>query len=353
MAGENQSSENSWETAQQELKEDLEISRRSLKEVSLMLEQSQAEMSKLTQRNSVITGHLQQIQSQYDSMPREDIRAAYDAALEAQQRLLVMRSQLEKLLSDQAGLQRYVATLENIQAKVFAEGKGAPARSGSGAAVLEMVINAQESERQRLSRQMHDGPAQTLSNFFIRTDIAYRLFDIDPQKAKEELSNLKKEAMSTFQEVRGFIQELRPMMLDDLGLFPTIQRYIETFREQNGVDVNISIKGHERRLETYLEAMIFRAMQELMGNAVSHNQDHPVKIEINIELSLDENWVKMAVTDNGKGFNPELVNERDNLGLKLIRQRVDMLGGSLEIESALGKGSRIGFQVPALEAASH
>ncbi|MCD4674215.1 MAG: ATP-binding protein, partial [Anaerolineaceae bacterium] len=170
--------------------------------------------------------------------------------------------------------------------------------------------------------------------------------------AKEELSNLKKEAMSTFQEVRGFIQELRPMMLDDLGLFPTVQRYIKTFREQSGVDVNISIKGQERRLEPYLEAMIFRAMQELMGNSVSHNKDHPVKIEINVELTLDEHWVKVSVTDNGKGFNPTTVNDMDNLGLKLIRERVDMLGGNIEIDAALGQGSRVSFQVPALEASS-
>ncbi len=177
-------SEKTWEKVQQEISDDLEDSRRSLKEVSLMLEQSQAEMSKLTQRNSVITGHLQQVQSQYESMPREDIRAAYDAALEAQQRLLVMRSQLEKLTSDQAGLQRYVEMIERIQKNVFAEGQGASAVGSGGAAVLEMVINAQEAERQRLSRLMHDGPAQTLSNFFIRTDIAVRYFDIDRGKSK-------------------------------------------------------------------------------------------------------------------------------------------------------------------------
>ena len=352
MSEDAQSSEKTWEKVQQEINEDLEDSKRSLKEVSLMLEQSQAEMSKLTQRNSVITGHLQQVQSQYESMPREDIRAAYDAALEAQQRLLVMRSQLEKLTSDQAGLQRHVETIELIQKNVFAEGQGASAAGSGGAAVLEMVINAQEAERQRLSRLMHDGPAQTLSNFFIRTDIAVRYFDIDAEKAKDELGKLKKEAMATFQEVRGFIQELRPMMLDDLGLFPTVQRYIETFREQHGVDVNVSIKGQERRLEPYLEAMVFRAMQEMMGNSVNHNKDHPVKIEITVELVLDERTVKVSISDNGKGFNPATVNDADNLGLKLIRERVDMLGGSIEIDSAPGKGSRISFQVPALEASS-
>ena len=117
-------------------------------------------------------------------------------------------------------------------------------------------------------------------------------------------------------------------------------------------DVNVSIKGQERRLEPYLEAMVFRAMQEMMGNSVNHNKDHPVKIEITVELVLDEKTVKVSISDNGKGFNPATVNDADNLGLKLIRERVDMLGGSIEIDSAPGKGSRISFQVPALEASS-
>jgi two-component system sensor histidine kinase DegS len=207
---------------------------------------------------------------------------------------------------------------------------------------LELMIKAQESERQRLSRQMHDGPAQALSNFILQTEIAMRLFDINQVQAKEELTNLKMAAMNTFQKVRSFIFELRPMMLDDLGLIPTIRRYIDTFKEQTGIETTFVISGVERRLEPYLEVMIFRAVQELMGNVVKHAQANRIKVQ----FILDDNSVKISIDDNGKGFTPETSTESGGLGLNLIRERVGMLGGTVEIDSVLGQGSKIMIQVP-------
>ncbi len=92
-----------------------------------------------------------------------------------------------------------------------------------------------------------------------------RLLDADPVQAKEELANLKNSALGTFQKVRNFIFELRPMMLDDLGLIPTIRKYVDAFKEQTGMDTSLTVTGTERRLEPYLEVMIFRAIQELLG----------------------------------------------------------------------------------------
>ena len=96
---------------------------------------------------------------------------------------------------------------------------------------------------------MHDGPAQALSNFILQTEIALRLFDMDQEKAREELVNLKNTATSAFQQVRDFVFELRPMMLDDLGLVPTLKRYVEAFKEQTNTNVRLAVSGVERRLE--------------------------------------------------------------------------------------------------------
>lgn len=333
-----------WTEFQQEITSELEQSQRALKEITLMLEQSQIEMNKLTQRNTAITVHLQQVQSQVESLPRADIRMAYDSALDAQQRLFVMRGQLEKLQSDQSYLQRYVSMLEQTQ-KMLAGDKptSKQARVNTAGTTLEMVVNAQESERKRLSREMHDGPAQALSNFILQTEIAMRLFDTDAAKAKEELTSLKMAALNTFQKVRNFISELRPMMLDDLGMVPTVKRYVESFKEQTGVDAQMAMTGTERRLEPYLEVMIFRALQELMGNAVRHGQANQIKVHMGVEDQL----VKISVDDNGKGFNPEAAAESSGLGLKVIRERIEMLGGSMEIGSVLGQGSTISLQIPA------
>jgi two-component system sensor histidine kinase DegS len=206
-----------------------------------------------------------------------------------------------------------------------------------------MLVNAQETERQRLSRQMHDGPAQALSNFILQTEIAMRLMDVDAAQARDELNNLKTSAMGTFQKVRNFIFELRPMMLDDLGLAPTVRRYADAFKEQAGLDIGVTITGHERRLEPYLEVMLFRAIQELLGNAARHSQANLVKVN----LDLGEDRIRVSVDDNGKGFDPDSIQQGNSLGLKLIRERAEMLGGSFEIDSALGKGTRILFAVPA------
>jgi two-component system sensor histidine kinase DegS len=206
-----------------------------------------------------------------------------------------------------------------------------------------MLVNAQETERQRLSRQMHDGPAQALSNFILQTEIAMRLFEIDAEQAKEELNNLKTSAMSTFQKVRNFIFELRPMMLDDLGLVPTVRRYADPFKEQNALDVSINVTGNDRRLEPYLEVMIFRAIQELLGNASRHSQATQVKVL----LDMGEDRIRVSVDDNGRGFDPEAVLQGNSLGLKLIRERAEMLGGNFEIDSAVGRGARVTFAVPA------
>jgi two-component system sensor histidine kinase DegS len=321
---------------------ELEETKRGLREVTLMIEQSQGELTKITQRNAAISSHLQQVQKK--DVEITDLKMAYDSALDVQQRLFVMRGQLEKLQNDKNHLEKYQVILENIgSGEASASIVSSPASANkSQMAGIEMIVNAQEAERQRLSRQMHDGPAQALSNFILQTEIAMRLLDIDPVQAKDELGNLKSSAMTTFQKVRNFIFELRPMMLDDLGLIPTLRKYSEAFKEQASLEVNVTVTGTERRLEPYLEVMVFRAVQELLGNSSRHSQATTVKVQIDLGNDL----VRVSVEDNGKGFDPETLKESTNLGLKLIRERAEMLGGSFEIDSASGSGARISFSVP-------
>jgi two-component system, NarL family, sensor histidine kinase DegS len=322
---------------------ELAETQRALREVTLMMEQSQGELTKLAQRNAAITAHLQQVQAKLDQTAPQEIRMAYDAALDAQQRLFVMRGQLDKLQSDKVHLEKYRALLEQDTNAAAAFDKAAPAAAKSAIAEIEMVVNAQEAERQRLSRQMHDGPAQAMSNFILQTEIAMRLLDADPAQAKEELASLKSSALSTFQKVRNFIFELRPMMLDDLGLVPTIRKYIDAFKEQTGMDATLTVTGTERRLEPYLEVMTFRAIQELLGNAARHSQAAAIKMHVDMG---NEN-VRVSVDDNGRGFDPEAARTGSSLGLKLIKERAEMMGGRLEVDSAPGKGARIVFVVPA------
>jgi two-component system sensor histidine kinase DegS len=325
---------------------ELEEIQRALRDVIQKIEQSQSELAKLSQRNTNINSHLQQAQAKIDKISPSELRTVYDSALDAQQRMLFMRGQLEKLQNDRDHLQKLKTVLE----QTASAGNTSVSDSASGkkgkTASVEMLVDAQESERQRLSRQMHDGPAQALSNFILQTEIAMRLLEVDPAQAREELSNLKMAAMGTFQKVRNFIFELRPMMLDDLGLAPTLRKYTEAFREQTSLDVNVVVTGTERRMEPYIEVMIFRAIQELIGNASRHSQATTAKVLVD----MGEQLIRVTVDDNGKGTDLEALDQAGSLGLKLIKERVEMLGGTFEMDSSVGKGTRIMFTVPARNA---
>jgi len=335
---------NLWDELREEIQHELQQAQEELSEINLMLEQSQGEVNKLAQRHGTVSTQLQQVQQQIEALPRADIRAAYDAALESQQRLFLMRGQLDKLQSDRSHLEHYKSLLERINRGIELGQPQLSRPKGSTDAdqLVEMMIEAQETERQRLARQMHDEPAQALSNFILQTEIVLRLFDLDQAKAREELTSLKTAAMDTFQKVRGFIFDLRPMMLDDLGLNPTLNRYIESYKERPGLDVRLVVSGLEQRLEAYQEVMIFRAVQELVGNAARHSQAS----QINVVIEGLENEVRVTVEDNGKGFEVGRALER-GVGLKLIRDRVELMNGNMEINSETDRGTRVTFFIPA------
>jgi two-component system sensor histidine kinase DegS len=324
---------------------ELEQVRKEHKEIGMLVEQSQGEVEKLGQRNASIAATVKQIEANFDTMPREDIRSTYEAAQDTQQRLFTMRGQLEKLESDQNNLQRFanflnsmLSTLEGRSPDEIGELEGA---KGS---VIEQIIEAQEEERRKISRQMHDGPAQALANFILQAEIALRLFDNDPTKAREELNNLKASASSTFSHVRDYIFDLRPMMLDDLGVVPTVRRYIDAFREKSGLDLSVVVTGSERRLEPHIEVLIFRTVQSLLGNVREHAQATQAKVLLN----LDDNQVSATVEDNGKGFNADAVVEEEGggKGLRTLRDRVEQVGGAIEFESKAGEGTRVTFKLP-------
>ncbi|PKO03562.1 MAG: hypothetical protein CVU43_02215 [Chloroflexi bacterium HGW-Chloroflexi-5] len=339
---------NATDEYQERLLADYEATKTTLTEVSATLNQSQNELNRLMQIKANVTAQLQQLSGDSDTVSKADIRNAFNSAMDAQQRLLVMRGQLDKLQEQKNALQKYHALIESVleylhngQAK-----NSAMQESTDKVSMLEMLITSQESERQKLSRQMHDGPAQALSNFIVQSEIATRMYEIDQTKAKEELEKLKLSAMGTFQKIRTYISDLRPMMLDDLGLVPTIKRYVNNMKEQTGVDVNLIVIGTYRRLKPYLEVFVFRAVQELIGNAIKHNQDNVSKIKIDITITLENNLVKSEIKDNGKGIKQSEMQSTGGLGLKLIRERSQLLGGSLDVVSSESEGTQVTLIIP-------
>lgn len=209
------------------------------------------------------------------------------------------------------------------------------------------IIKAQEEERRRVAREIHDGPAQSMSNIVLKAEICERLVDAEPVKAKEELRNLKSVVRDTLQDVRKIIYNLRPMSLDDLGLIPTLQRFILTFQEESSIEVSFKTKGNYDDIRPTISLTIFRIIQETMNNIKKHAEAN--NVSINLEFSDEE--LRLKVVDDGKGFNTEdLKNRKDNIesgfGLYSMRERVELLNGKFELDSAIGKGTRINITVP-------
>jgi two-component system, NarL family, sensor histidine kinase DegS len=354
-----QGAASSREDLLEEFRSEYEQLHARLAETQQLIEQSQLEVDRLRERNVDVSSQLRRIEAHFDTIPRSDIKAAYDSALDAKTRLLTMQGQLEKLKGNQEELQnfeqllvRLLELVEGVEPGAYLEQGGTqPAQVEGESTILPTqaivrIVEAQEDERQRLARQMHDGPAQSLTNFILQAEICQRLFDRNPDRAEEELDNLKTAASSTFQKVRDFIFDLRPMMLDDLGLVPTIRRYVEAYQEKTDIDAQLSILGDERRLPGHIEVMMFRSIQQIMGNA----RDNLNAKYINIVLDVGPDLLKATIEHDGRSFDPEQVlmsdSDEEGFGLRTLKERVELVKGTFDVVSAEDEVNRFVIALP-------
>jgi two-component system sensor histidine kinase DegS len=337
-----------FETFLQQCSEEYEKTQRGLKEIDLLIQQTTDEVERLARRNTQATNQLRQVEASIDTVPRADMQEAYTTVLDTQQRLFTMRGQLEKLQSDQRNITRYLdvlrGVLEHADRSESYEPEDLEGKDSTQASVVR-IIEAQERERRRLSRQMHDGPAQSLTNLILQAEICERLMDADPGQARIELANLKNSVAATFQKVKGFILNLRPMMLDDLGLIPTLRRYLESFSENSDFQTDLTVIGKERRLASHKEVTTFRVVQELLNNA----KDYGHASSARIVLDLEGDRLRATFEDDGDGLEitDALTSQAaERLGLATMRERIEMLGGEIHFDSDLGRGTKVNFYLP-------
>jgi two-component system sensor histidine kinase DegS len=332
-----------------------------LNEINALLRQTNIEVEKLTQRSMQAKKKLREIEANIDGFSRLEIANAYGAAQDAELRLFSMKSQLEQLQYKQQALeknidqlQQFLKIADQVASRLEEARPPAPApearplagREVSEQQYVSQVLQAQEAERKRLSRQMHDGPAQSLTNLILRAEICERLLSSDPAAAKAELANLKAMVNTTFQRTRGFIFQLRPMILDDLGLVPTLRKYIQFFQEQSKLAVTLDVTGKERRLPAQIEVGLFRIVQEALNNVAEHAKASSASVSVDLEPEA----VVLTVQDDGIGFDPaetmKAAQARGSLGIHGIQQRAESLGGAVSFESEPGKGARVLVNIP-------
>jgi two-component system sensor histidine kinase DegS len=334
--------------------EEMNSLKRRVGEIKGQIQQQQSIVDREEQRNSDIAAGLVTIRHNIDSAPREDIRDRYEDALEARQRLSTMRSQLERFQLSLELMQTQQQVLQQVQSKIqgadiVLDDEVEDIETARTSTNIKRIVEAQEQERQRLARQMHDGPAQSLTNFILQAEICQKLFDRNPQMAADELDNLKSSANSTLTKVRDFIFDLRPMMLDDLGLVPTLKRYVSRFKDRSDLDVELDIAGEERRLEDYRQILLFRGVQEL----IAHARDYAGANRVRIRMDIASTPIKVLVEDDGRGFDATLLEESDESQLSprmrdliTLREKYRLVKGAVQVSST-DAGTTIRLELPA------
>jgi len=204
---------------------------------------------------------------------------------------------------------------------------------------LRRVVAGQELERRRLARELHDETGQALTSILLGLKGVEEASESEP--VAEAARNLRELVVATLQDVRRLAVELRPKALDDFGLVPALERLVQTFSEQTGIDVQLESRLGDERLAAEIETTLYRLVQESLTNVVKHAHASTVSIV----LVRRDGKVTAIVEDDGRGFD-QAEARRDGLGLVGMRERAALVGGRLTIESSAGAGTTIAVEVP-------
>jgi signal transduction histidine kinase len=210
--------------------------------------------------------------------------------------------------------------------------------------LLKKVIGAQEEERRRIARELHDETSQTLTALVMGMEAVTLAPSLSRQQLGEKLSRLKGLAVQTLDEVHNIIYDLRPSVLDDLGLVAGLEWYAENRLQPLGLSVHVEVGGQERRLPPEVETVLFRIGQEAISNVARHAEASNVFLTIHFH----ENAVSLEVEDDGKGFLPTTASSAapPGWGLLGMRERATLLKGELDIASEPGRGTCVTVRVP-------
>jgi signal transduction histidine kinase len=226
-------------------------------------------------------------------------------------------------------------------AEIFASRAAVAVELGQRVArdALERVLSAQEEERRRLARELHDETGQALTSILLGLRGLEEA--TDPDALRAAVAEVRDLVRSTLQDVRRLAVELRPKALDDFGLVAAIERLTDSFAEQTGIAVEFVPNVHEGRLPPEVETALYRIVQESLTNVLKHARAG----QVSIVLTQKERSVSVVVEDDGVGFEPTRARG-DGLGLVGMRERVGLLGGRVTVESRPGAGTTFVAEVP-------
>jgi len=336
------------------MKQELDELRREIDKVIKLVDTLEINYRK--ERNRLAT-----VSRNFHTYSEEDIRIAYEEASKLQVELSINRERENNLKRRRNDLERRLRNLEEtiLRAETLITQMGVVlgyltgdlSKIGEALETAKQhqmmglrIIQAQEEERKRVAREIHDGPAQSMANVVLRTEIVEKMLKNERiLEAQMELHELKEMVRLSLAEVRRIIFDLRPMALDDLGLVPTLQKYIQNFEQRTKQSVDLIIFGQEQSLKSSVKAAIFRLIQECLNNIEKHSQAKHVQVK----LEFLQDSLHLVVKDDGVGFDlNDRATKSSSFGLLGMKERAQLLEGTMEIQSTLGQGTKVLFHIP-------
>lgn len=317
------------------------------------------EGDELERKERLYRNRLAQVSKNFNIYSEEQIKEVYETAHEIQTKLKMVREReitlrqkrdfierrlksLEQMIEKGTALVSKVSVISNYLNNDFKQISDLIDNANQKQSFGLKIIEAQEEERKRISREIHDGPAQMLANILLRADLVERTFrERSGEEALVEIKNMRLMVRDSLQEVRRIIYDLRPMALDDLGLIPTIRKYLANVEDYHQINISLSEQGIQGRFDSKYEVALFRLIQESVQNAVKHGA--PKNIHVNFRI--EKNQIFLLIRDDGIGFDLESKKE-NSFGLIGMRERVEMLDGEFSIKSQIGQGTTVYVKIP-------
>jgi signal transduction histidine kinase len=210
----------------------------------------------------------------------------------------------------------------------------------------DKIVDKEEEARHKLARDLHDGPTQDVAAIAMRLNFARLLIERDPVRAKAELARLEDLAHRTVKEIRSMLFTLRPVILETEGLVAALNQYADNLRENGAMLVEVHAEHYRDCLDHDTQGVVFAILEEAINNAKKHAEAS----KILVRLAVRDDLFIAQVIDDGRGFDVEAVEHnyggRGSLGMINLKERADLVGGTLNIESASGEGTRITLLVP-------
>ena len=298
----------------------------------------------------------------------QDLDTAFEIFSPRQKKNDFAKQEIDKLLSNKEELKKYQAELREKSLelgddiKVIKEALGEPTEENDSLANMDnnygednspeenpygiKILEQQENERSRIARDLHDSVVQVLTSLVHKCEICSKIIDVDPIRAKLELEIMSRNLRDSISEIRNIIYDLRPMSFDDLGLNVTLESYINDLKSRTNMEINLNIEGGISEISSIMQLTIFRIVQECTNNSIKHSKGK----KLDISLKYETNNISLKVIDDGVGFETDSEDNkpgtRTGFGLDMMKERVALLNGKIEMSNNEGKGTCIEVNIP-------